>query len=154
MFQAKSAKEAQDLFAAQLEALSSREERYPLFTIDVGALIGGRVGRRGVQAPDGSFAKDGLAGLFAPFGVQLAGPWVGALFYPLDLGSYLVADGTGTPTASSAVRGGGVVYVRPWQYVPAVIGGGGDYHPPFGDDRAQWRAFGMVALELPLFVLH
>jgi hypothetical protein len=154
MFQAKSTKDAQEMFAAQLEALSSREERYPHFTIDVGALIGGRAGGRWLEVADGKYGKAGLAGLFAPFGVQLAGGPVGALFYPLDLGSYLVADGTGTPTASAAVRGGGVVYARIWQYVPVVIGLGGDYRPPFGDERRQWRAFGLAALELPLFILH
>ena len=35
-----------------------------------------------------------------------------------------------------------------------VVGGGGDYRPEIGDEKAKWRAYGFVALELPLFIIY
>src|SRR5262249_2156381 len=100
MFQAESVENAQAIFAAQLETLSSREERFVnSWTVDIAALVGARGGRQGVQNVGGSFDKDWLFGAFAPFGVQVATGVLGLAVYPLDLGSYLVADGTGAPTA-------------------------------------------------------
>src|SRR5207247_1731655 len=120
----------------QLESLSSREERYKNdVTVDIAALVGARGGGQSVQRAGGGSDNDWLFGAFAPFGLQLGLGALGLAAYPLDIGSYLVADGKGAPTASAAVRFGGAIYARPSRDIPLVVGGGGDYRPEIGDEK-------------------
>src|SRR5262249_25273803 len=139
MFQAGSVEDAKAIFEAQLESLAGREERYAnVLTIDVAALVGARAGSQGVKKDAASgFEAEWFGGAFAPFGLQFGvKSMLGLLVYPLDLGSYLVAEGTGAPTASAAVRFGGAIYARLSREIPLVLGAGSDYRPAIGDEKA------------------
>lgn len=157
--QAKSPDEAKATFASALQEITSRAERYGVFSIDVAALVAVRAGwqhndnaKEGLSQP--ASANEFMAGLFAPVGLQLASGCVGLLIYPLDLGSYLLANTSGTPPkASAAVRIGATFSLRPWADVPIDFGLGYDYRPAF-DAWVEHRAFGFAALELPLFIIH
>jgi hypothetical protein len=146
MYQAASVSEAKSIFEATLEDESSRAHRFDGLTLDVAALLAARGGWQG----DAWFA-----GLFAPIGLQVAYRHVGLLVYPLDLAGYLVASGDKAqpPRVGDVVRFGATLYARPWPDVPLVVGAGADHGPTF-DTRPDTRAFAVVALELPLYLLQ
>lgn len=157
--QAKSPEEAKATFAAALQEVTSRAERYDVFTVDLAALVSVRGGAQWNEKPlpdrvGAALPSEAIFGLFAPVGVQFAWRWLGGLLYPLDLGSSLLARSGGEPPkAASAVRIGVSLYARPWNDVPIVFGAGYDYRPAF-ETYADQRVFGFAALELPLFIIH
>ncbi len=155
MYQAGTVEEAKAIFASTLEDEGGRERRYADTVIDVAALVGGRGGFEHTRTHGASpeTSDGGLYGLFAPFGLQVAkGKW-GLLFYPVDLGTYLVATpGAGGPRWPDALRVGLAGYLRLWRETPVVFGLGGDYRPRL-DDREESRVFLTAALELPLFTI-
>jgi hypothetical protein len=153
-YQASSPDEAKAVLESALEDESSREQRWHSFTIDAGALLGGHGGPQwnigGPKVGDGW-----IAGLYAPFGIQLARRCLGLMIYPIDLGSYLVGDTNGlAPTPSSAVRIGGAAYLRPSAVIPIDVGFGSDYRPAFDDGRQEVRFTFFAAMELPLYQLQ
>jgi hypothetical protein len=160
MYQAASVEEAKAIFAANLEDVASRERRYsePQVAIDVTALLGVSFGglHTSESGPPSKTDDSLLVGLYAPFGVQISKGWWGALVYPLDLGSYLVATPntqSASATWTTAIRFGAAGYFRPWAETPVVFGAGTDYKPEF-QSRTEWRYFVTASLELPLFLLH
>jgi hypothetical protein len=126
--------------------------------VDVAALLGVRAGFQFAHlTPEGaapSWDNRVLYGLFVPFGVQVACKSLGALVYPVDLGSYLVAttNTSSGPKWQDAVRAGITGYYRFSRDLPFVLGIGGDVRPKI-DDNVQWRAYLHFSLELPLFSL-
>src|SRR5690349_20931749 len=69
-----------------------------------------RAGSQGVKTDRGSGFTTDWFGAFASVGVQFTFcRLVRLLVYPLDVGSYLVAEGTGGRSASAAVRYGGAL---------------------------------------------
>jgi hypothetical protein len=157
MYQAESKDEAKTIFAAALDDEASREERFDRGAVDIAALIGFGIGAHWLDhdpMPEKSVEEFGLAGVYAPMGLQIAKRQWGILIYPIDLGSYLVASSSDDPTWSEAVRGGALVEFRCGKYMPIDVYLGGDYRPGFGDDIAQFRLMLGVGLELPLFGLN
>jgi hypothetical protein len=160
MYQAKTIDEAKGIFQAELQDTASRRNRWGRFSVDVGALLGAGGGYIWGWTTEAS-QTDGQGaayGLFAPFGLQLAWPWVGFLVYPVDLGAYLV--GRDDPNANTSrrwpdsLRAGATVFLRPWADVPIDFGVAADFHPPFDSSPTELRAFGVLALELPLYAIH
>ena len=162
MYQAPSVDEAKAIFASNLEDLGSRERRYPgpRWTVDVAALVGFTAGKLHVReiAETGDTVRDtsALYGIYAPVGLQFASGVLGFLVYPVDVGSYLTSSDSKEETSPdwrSAFRAGGAFYLRFWPDIPVVLGGGWDYRFKFAG-RDEWRLFGAVSLELPLFTLR
>lgn len=153
MYQADSKDEAKEIFAAALDDEASREERYDRGSVDIAALVGAGGGAHFLDNDPMDEELHGLLGLYAPFGLQLSYKRIGLFIYPLDLGAYLVASSE-EPTWTDAVRAGGAVEFRPWQYTPIDLVVGMDYRPAFGTDQEQLRILGGFALELPLFGLN
>lgn len=126
-------------------------------SIDLAALVAVRFGLQVNGSGPGdppTLPRELMAGLFAPFGLQVAWRWIGLLISPVDLGSYLVAQESGAPPkAAAAIRLGLTAYARPSRTVPIVVGVGYDYRPPF-ETWAMHRLSIFAALELPLFTLH
>lgn len=167
MYQADSVDDAKNIFQSALDDEGSRERRFDGWTWDVAALFGAHGGWQYLR--DGGIGSDHvsnawLAGLSLPFGVQVAGSHWGLLAYPVDLGGYLTATGnpggsaaqqraSGTVRWDDALRFGVATYVRLSKDVPIVIGAGADLRPHM-ESPSQWRVYGMVALELPLFAIH
>jgi hypothetical protein len=159
MYQAKTTDEAKGIFQAELQDAAARRNRWGQFSVDVGALLGAGGGGIWGWATGATQAdRQGAYGLFAPFGLQFAWPYVGVLLYPVDLGAYLV--GRDDPKANTSrrwpdsLRAGATAFVRPWADVPIDFGVAADYHPPFESSPTELRVFGVLALELPLYAIH
>lgn len=158
MYQAPSVEEAKSIFKATLVDEASRERRYDATTLDVAALVGVR---GGYQQPTGGppgRQGSGIYGLYAPFGIQWARKGGGLLLYPVDLGTYLVAQEGAAADAQAprwhdALRLGLTGYLRPWGDVPLVFGVGADYRMKVVGDP-ELRFTGHLSLELPLYTLY
>jgi hypothetical protein len=159
MYQARSADEAKGVFEAELEDLSSRRRRWESFTVDVGALLGAGTGAiwatnrvEGAAAPGRTY----VYGLYAPFGIQLAKKCIGGLVYPVDLGAYLIGDGSNKREVDwrDSLRVGAAFYGRPFPTLPLDLVAAGDYHPRFDDNFADVRFMGSLVLELPLYLVY
>jgi hypothetical protein len=155
-YQASTPAEAKAVMQSALEDEGSRERRWSAFTIDAGALVAGRGGVEWIAptAPNQD-NRNAIVGLYAPFGFQIAYKSLGLLLYPIDLGSYLLANANRVqkPAYSAAVRFGGAVYLRPCASVPVDVGVASDFRPDFGDGPQSTRVMGFLALELPLYPL-
>lgn len=159
-YQAQSVEEAKAIFQAALEDTGSRARRWDRRAVDVGALAGFRGGFQLGQTLEGAgrtYDRAGLYGLYAPFGVMTTSGRCGWMFYPIDLGSYLVAtpssrtEGAG-PDWPDALRFGLVRFFR-GKDVPVAFGVGADWRPPV-ERRVEYRAFVTLALELPLLLIY
>jgi hypothetical protein len=155
-YQASSPDEAKAIFSSGLETVGSRRQRFDEMAIDVGALFAARAGYDSTLAQSGTTTSSALYGLFAPVGVQFAYKHLGLLAYPIDVGSYLTVtkNESDAPQWRDSLRFGGALYFRPSSQVPVVFGGGADVRPTIGDRVGSWRVFGVLALELPLYLIY
>lgn len=112
------------------------------------AFVGIRGGYQWLRGTDGS----ALYGLYAPLGVLVAREHCGVLLYPVDVGSYLTATDAESIDYRDAIRGGAAVVIRTKSAI--ALGLGGDYRPRIGAYTEEWRLFGYLGLELPLFELN
>jgi hypothetical protein len=155
-YQARSVDDAKAVFESALDERSSRRARYAGWSADVAALVGARGGlqqsfERG-RSP--AYRNEGLGGLFAPVGFQLAWRGLGGMVYPVDLGAWLVATGGEVaPTSTDAVRAGAALYWRTSERLPIVLGAALDYRPRV-ERRTELRGSAFVALELPLYFIR
>jgi hypothetical protein len=149
MYQAKSVEEAKSILVADLEDVSSRQQRYHDFSIDVAAIVGGNYGKQ-----DGVGDQLTVSGVFAPVGFQIAWGWLGVLIYPVDIGGYLTSTQDQTFKVSQAIRPGGALYLRPWSTIPIIAGEAFDYQPGSINSSANSRAETFLSLELPLIAIH
>lgn len=155
-YQAKTPEDAKAIFSGALEERMSRRLRFDNFAIDLGGMVAARWGERKLYDPaiENGTSSGQLIGLYAPFGVQLAWWRVGALVYPLDLGTYMLATGDNEdkPKWSDAVRVGGAAFFR-FRRAPVVVGGSMDYRPNI-ETRSERRMMAFIGLELPMYLIR
>jgi hypothetical protein len=161
VYEAPDVKQAKEVFAAALDDEASRERRFDRFTVDFGALLGGRWGeetRHNSPSLTLTRPKNEIStvyGLYAPAGFQIAYSTFGLVLYPVDLGSYLVKTETTESTVprwTEALRFGAALYLRLWKTVPVVLGGGMDFQPKVVDHETM-RVQITIGMDLPLYQL-